>query len=157
MEFTEARWYDPDVNAYGELFSSSGMSESDDDHPESAALYIHRVDYAGSLGRFGLMKTYCVVPLEGGALHSIHSKDLLFCWGATIFEASLLSYASSGPTYEDSREREVAAVTTLIENDCYGSDLTRWYMVEWGLAWRRGWEFVVSDRLYRHEVRIVDI
>ena len=30
-------------------------------------------------------------------------------------------------------------------------------MVEWGLAWRRGWEFVVSNRLYRHEVRIVDI
>ena len=144
MEFTESCYYDPDVDVNGDVSSSSGMLESDEEFPESAAQFVHHVEYAGSVGRHGLLTTYCVVPLGDGSLHSIHSKDLLYCWGATVFEASLLEYALSGPTYEDSVEQEVAAVTALAENNCYGSDLVRWYLIEWGLAWRRGWEVVVT-------------
>ena len=123
MEFTESRYYDPDVDVNGDVSSSSGILESDKDFPVSAVQFIHRVDYAGSVGRHGLLTTYCLVPLGDGSLHSIHWKDLLYCWDATVFEASLPEYASSGPTYGDSVEREVAAVTALAENNCCGSDL----------------------------------
>ena len=103
MEFT--RYYDPDVDVDGALSSSSEMLLYDNDHPESATLPIHYVGFVTSLGRFGLLKTYCIVPLNDGTLHFVHSKDLLACWGVTVFEASLHVYATSGPSYQDSRER----------------------------------------------------
>ena len=110
----------------------------------------------GVLGRFALLKTYCVIPIDG-VLHNMYSSDLLALWGEAMFEASLHVYAASGPTYQDTREREFAAVLTLIQNECHGSSLVRLYMVEWGLARWRGFEFVVRERVYRHEIRITDI
>ena len=125
MAFSKARYYEPDINVEGNVSVWSGMTDSETEFPESKAQYVHQVEYAGAIGRHGLLTTYCVVPLGDGSLHSIHSKDLLNCWGETVFEDSLLEYASSGLTYEARSECEVAAVTALAENDCCRSDLVR--------------------------------
>ena len=157
MAFSEARYYDIDINVEGNVSVSSRMSDSEMEFPESEARYVYRVEYAGAISRPGLLTTYCVVPLGDGSLHSIQSKDLRNCLGETIFEDSLLENASSRCTYEAHSQQEVAVVTALAENDCSRSDLVRGYPLEWGLAWQRGWDIVISNRLYRHEVRIVDI
>ena len=87
-------------------------------------------------------------PLRGGVLHSIHSHDLLACWGKDLFEFALLEYAESESTYELQCDREVAAVTALAECGCCRSDLVRGYLLEWGLAWQHGWEYIISHCLY---------
>ena len=135
MEFSESRFYNPDIDVDGNVSISSGMVDNDEEFPESEAQYVYRVAYVGSVGRHGLLTTYFFVPLGDGSLHSIHSNDLLYCWGEAVFEDSLLEYASSGITYEARSEREVAAVTALAENNCCRSDLVRGYLLEWGLAW----------------------
>ena len=86
MDFSELRFYDPDINVEGNVSLSSEMVVGDEEFPKSEAQYIYRVEYAGSVGRYGLLTTYCAVPLGDGSLHSIHSKDLLHCWGEVIFE-----------------------------------------------------------------------
>ena len=116
MEFT--RYYDPDVDVNGQLTESS-TSSYDDDHPEALASPIYHIGFVGVLGHFALLKTYCVVPIDG-VLHHMYSSDLLALWGEAVFEASLHVYAASGATYQADREREFAAVSTLIENDCHG-------------------------------------
>ena len=123
MEFSESRYYDPDVDVNGNVSIWLGMVDSDEEFLESQAQYAHRVEYTGSIGSHSLLTTYCVVPVGDGSLHSIHSKDLLHCWGETVFQNSLLEYASSGTTYEASAEREVAEVTALAENICCRSHL----------------------------------
>ena len=49
-------------------------------------------------------------------------------------------------------EREVAIAVTLVENVCLRLSLVLWYLMEWGVAWYRGWEVVICNRLYRYEV-----
>ena len=108
---------------------------------------IHDIGFIGVLGRFGLLKSYCVVPIDG-VLHHISSCDLLALWGEASFEASLTVYSASGGTYQADRNREILAASTLIENDVHGSSLARAYMVEWGLAHWRGFEFCIRERVY---------
>ena len=126
----KSRYFDPDITVEGNISVSSGMPETEMKVPESEARYIYRVEYAGAVGHHGLLTTYCVVPLGNGALHSIHSRDLLDCWGEAIFEDNILEYASFGCSYEVRSKREVAAVIALPENDCCRSILVRGYLLE---------------------------
>ena len=151
------QYYDPDVDVNGMLTETSSSSSSLGDEPMEAVVSpIHDIGFIGVLGRFGLLKSYCIVPIDS-VLHHLSSCDLLALWGEASFEASLIVYSASGGTYQADRNREILAASTLIENDLHGSTLARVYMVEWGLAHWRGFEFCIRERVYRHEIRITDI
>ena len=153
----DLRYYDPDVDVNGMLTETSSSSSSlGDERMEAVVSPIQDIGFIGVLGRFGLLKSYCIVTIDG-VLHHISSCDLLALWGEASFEASLIVFSASGGTYQADRNREILAASTLIENDLHCSTLARTYMVQWRMAHWCGFEFWVRERVYRHEIRITDI
>ena len=148
-----ARYYDPDVDVNGNVTGSSSSGQEEQSvivHP------IQDIGFLGVLGRFGLLKSYLTVTHQAVTYH-VSSCDLLAFWGESSFEASLLAFAASGDSYQTSRNREILAASTLIENDLHCSTLARTYMISWKMAHWKGFEFCIRERVYRHEIRITDI
>ena len=75
--------YDPNVTVDGCLAPLAEPRPMSLEEIQAEELkYVHRMDYAGSVCHLGLLTTYCMIPLCGGVMHSIHSLDLLLCWGS---------------------------------------------------------------------------
>ena len=109
----ESRYYDPDVDVNGNVTETSSSSSSlGDERMEAVVSPIQDIGFVGVLGRFGLLKSYCIVMI--GVLHHISSCDLLALWGEASFEASLIVFSAAGGTYQADRNREILAASTLI-------------------------------------------